>query len=478
MESSSLISVDQAEGLSILQVWQLYEAYVNSSQVALLKRFGAGRATVSRAEGSRIFLKDGREILDLTGGIGVLNHGHNHPEILAAREQYARARKMEVHKNFLSPYIAALSHNVASILPGDLSVSYFANSGAEAVEGAVKLAFKFHKGERRKILTSNLSFHGKLLGAGSLTQSPELHFAFPEIPGVTSFVYNDFDSVMEIVKSSRREDGSSDIYALIIEPLNVSSMTFASEDFLLKIRNLCEEEGIILIFDEVYSGWGKTGHLFNFMRVSGLVPDILVYAKSFGGGKASISGYTSIDSVARRSYDNLLDATLHSTTYNGFGEETATAIKAIEIAVRDDFPTKARVIGEKFSAGIGSGIESGIVRNFRGSGGIWGINFSTPKSASFVARLGNLVPSKFLRDKGFVEKLIAGSAVNFLFEKHGILSYFGSNFSKPLIISFPLISDSEDVNQAVRAVLDLNSQPIERLLVDFVRDSSFRKVKV
>lgn len=97
---------------------------------------------------------------------------------------------MEVHKTYFSPYVAALSHNVAQLLPGDLDMSFFPNSGAEAVEGAVKAAYKYHGGNRRTILHADIAFHGRPLGSNSLTGGADM-FRFPEIPGAVTFPYGD-----------------------------------------------------------------------------------------------------------------------------------------------------------------------------------------------------------------------------------------------------------------------------------------------
>ena len=137
-----LLSLDDAEQLSIQQLWGLYKGYVNPGQQAMIASFGFGQEQAVSAEGCCITTDSGRRVLDFTGGMGVLNHGHNHPRILAARQRYQQQRRLEVHKNFLSPHLAALSHNIAQLLPGDLNICYFPNSGAEAVEGALKLAFK------------------------------------------------------------------------------------------------------------------------------------------------------------------------------------------------------------------------------------------------------------------------------------------------------------------------------------------------
>ena len=159
-------------------------------------------------------------------------------------------KRMEVHKNYFSPYVAALSHNIAKLLPGDLNISYFPNSGAEAVEGAMKMAYKYHNANRNIVLHSDISFHGKLLGAASVTGSPELNFTFPQIPGTSSFEYNNIDSVKSLINANRKEGNESDIYAILVEPLNASSMRNCSERFLLELREICNKEDIILIFDE------------------------------------------------------------------------------------------------------------------------------------------------------------------------------------------------------------------------------------
>lgn len=473
-----LITLDEVNKLQIADVWKLYSDFISESQVALLGRFRAGRSLVRSAQGSSIFLDDGTAILDLTGGIGVLNHGHNHPEIIEARQEFSKSSRMEVHKNFLSPYLAALSHNMAQLLPSDLNISYFPNSGSEAVEGSVKMAYKFHNGDRKKILVSDLSFHGKLLGAGSLTRSPEQHFSFPKITGVVEYRFNDLDSVRSAVLANLRPDGSSDIYALLVEPLNVSSMTSADGAFLEGLRNICDEFGIILIVDEVYSGWAKTGELFNFMRIPQFVPDIVVYAKSFGGGKASIAGYTAREKIARSAYDNLQDATLHSTTYNGFGEETATALKAVEIIVRDDYVAKSKEIGEEFWTGVRDLRSSPMFEDISGSGALWGFHLRSPQMAPLIRSLGRFYPDNLLKDTGFLDKLVAASAVHFLLEKHNVLTYFGSNYRKPLIVSFPLVASSADVSKGIEALQGLSRQNPDKLVLEFVVSANLKRPKL
>lgn len=471
LDSTRLLSVEEAEQLGIEQVWDLYRSHVNASQVELIGSFSFGRELVDSASGCYITLRSGRRILDMTGGIGVLNHGHNHPRILETRRRFEERSRMEVHKNFFSPYTAALSANVANVMPGDLTISYFPNSGAEAVEGALKMAFKYHDGARSTVLHSDISFHGKLLGAATLTGSPELHFRFPGIPGTDSFEYGRIESVEAAIARHRKADGSSDIYAIIVEPLNASSMRTCSPEFLLRLRDLCTREGIVLVFDEVYTGWGKTGTLFNFMRVPDLLPDIITYAKSFGGGKASISGYTAREPIARQAYDNLRDATLHSTTYYGFGEEMATAITAINIIVEDDLVGRSAAIGERLGTGLRSlQAKHSEIKDVRGSGALWGLILDSKLAQAGAAVLDRIPAlSGPTRDPQLGNKLLAGAIISHLYDEHGILTYFGSNVENPLILSFPLIAEDSDIDYALAALDQTLSRGVSRLAVAFAQ---------
>ena len=464
------LSLEDVESLNISDVWDMYRSFVSSSQVDLIGSFLFGRELAEYSEGCYIYTKD-RKILDITGGIGVLNHGHNHPRILEARLNFNSKKKMEVHKNFFSPYVAGLSHNVAKLLPGDLNISYFPNSGAEAVEGAMKMAYKYHNDNRKIILHSDISFHGKLLGAASVTGSPVLHYRFPEIPGVHSYEYNNFKNIEDLVRLYRQNNNECDIYAILVEPLNASSMRKCSEAFLLNLRELCDNENIILIFDEVYTGWGKTGELFNFMHYDGLIPDILTYAKSFGGGKSSISGYTSREHIFRKAYDNLSDATLHSTTYYGFGEECVTAIESLNILLEENFVGNSKNIGSLLDVGLNKLQYKypKIISDVRGSGALWGVILNTEISTKIMSIISILIPLDILKDKKFMSKLVTASVISELYNKHNILSFYGANIEIPLIISFPLIATEEDVKYALVALDSTLSKGIYNLVISFVK---------
>jgi putrescine aminotransferase len=468
-KSASLFSWEECANFSIDETKNLYEQFVSKSQAELIGLFGFGRTTATHAEGMYIYTSDDRKILDFTGGIGVLSHGHNHPRILAARQKFQELKKMEVHKNFLSPFVAGLSHNIAQLLPGDLNSVYFCNSGAEAVEGAMKMAYKFHEGTRSKILHSDISFHGKLLGAASVTGSPELHFDFPQIPGTESFKFGAIDDIREKIKSLRTPDGESDLYAVIIEPFSASSLQACSDEFLTEVRSLCDEEGIVLIYDEVYTSWAKTGPLFYFMK-SGVAPDIVTTSKSFGGGKASISAYVARESIFREAYDNKRDATLHSTTYNALGEECVTAIEAINIVVEDDYVGRANHIEQKLGLALRTMQEKhgSLIKDVRGSGALWGIVIDSSIGGVLSSVIEPLA-SRLAHDDQIFEKLVAGSVISHLYNKHSILTFFGSNQDLALIISPSLIVEDEEIDRFVDALDETLSTGKSRLVAELVK---------
>jgi putrescine aminotransferase len=248
-------------------------------------------------------------------------------------------------------------------------------------------------------------------------------------------------------------------------------MRLASRDFLVAARALCDQNNIVLIFDEVYSGWGKTGYLFNFMRINDLWPDILTYAKSFGGGKASISGYSYSEKIGL-AYDSLSDATLHSTTYYGFGEETATAIEAINIINEENLVESSFEIGVYFNSLFGEGFyPNKMFKEMRGSGALWGLILSPTyieSAIEFIQKTFSGLTEVF-SDPRFSRKVVLSAIVNHLYEEHGVLTYFGVNVENPLIISFPLIATKSEIEYAHQALLQTSEASLSAMILKFVK---------
>lgn len=474
-KSRKLITLKEVDSLCIDQIRKIYKSHVSKTQSDLFMRFKFGSDLIASASGCYLTTKEGTRILDATGGIGVLNHGHNHPRILKARTEFANKSSMEVHKAFHSPYLAALSANVSALLPEALTHSYFPNSGAEAVESAMKMAYKYHNGKRNVVLHSSISFHGKLFGSGSVTGSSEINFKFPTISGADSFKYNDIEDFRLKIKEHARS-GSSDVYAVLIEPFNVSSMNSCDSDYLIEVREICNQNDIVLIFDEVYSGWCKTGDLFFFMRTPNLVPDILCYAKSFGGGKASISGITAKERIYTSAYDNPDDVMLQSTTYYGFGEECITAIEALQIIVDDDYVSKSKMLEESFSRMLYE-----LKANFpeeipfiRGAGALWALKLGKPSSDRILNLLRQITP--YRGDTKLIEKLTAAAVIDYCYREHEILLFMSANQDTLLKISFPLIATQVEVDKVQNALDSCFSIGLDKVLFDFLKQNLKQKL--
>lgn len=436
-----MISLEEAYQLSSKETNRLLKNYVSPNLQTLFSFFSFSKDVPISSSGCYIKLDDGREILDITGGIGVLNHGHNHPEILKARIDFQKASRMEIHKNYLSQLYVALAKNIAELSPGDLKMSFFPSSGSEAVEGCLKMAYKISNpndkfNKKNLLLHADQSFHGKLFGAGAATGSPELNYKFPSPFETLSFKRNNKSSFLEAIEKSKHNKKSR-AFAIIYESFSASLCEGSDIEFLELIREISTKEKIILIIDEVYSGFYKTGNLFNFME-SNIVPDIVAFGKSFGGGKSSISGFISKESVFKAAYGKSKYATLHSTTYAGLGEEAATAIKSLEIAVRDDYFSKAKLLNDKIYRILAELSKSSpLIKSFSGQGALWAIE------VNLLPIMKILGIEKF--NKRTAEKFLIALLIEKLYSEKNVLSFFGSNTSVKLIISMPLIASEKEL---------------------------------
>lgn len=474
MFKEKLFDVKDCDRLTNQEVRELYKKYINPAIERIFGSFNLGQEIIDHAEGVWIYTKNNEKILDVTGGGGVLSHGHNHPRILNARIEFQKQKRMEIHKTIFSPYMAALSHNIAQLLPGDLNYSFFCNSGAEAVEGAIKLAYKYHKGERKIILHSDISYHGKLLGSASITASKEVHFRYPRIPNTYSFKFNDIISVKEKISSFRKESGESDIYALIIEPFSGGNVLQCSTEFLQELQKICNDNNIILIFDEIYTSWYKTGNRFNFMGHN-VIPDILAMSKSFGGGKSSISAYVSRESILKKAYGNLQDATLHTTTYNGFGEECITAIEAINIMEEDNYKEKSQRIEKKVKLRCKKLMEkfNEDIIECRGSGALHGIFIKTKKT--IFVNLFKLLPLQMTKNEKFIPQLIVGSIADWLYDHKKIYVLFTNADEISLLFAPSLIIEDEEIDYFFDSLEEALEKGIGNIITEFIT-KQFSKV--
>jgi putrescine aminotransferase len=477
MKDKKLYSIEDCNNLSNQQVREMYKKYINPSIEYIFNTFDLGNEIVDHAEGVWIYTKNNEKILDSTGGIGVLSHGHNHHKIIQARIEFQKRKHMEVHKTIFSPYMAALSHNIANLLPEDLNYSFFCNSGAEAIEGALKLAYKYHEGKRKVALHSDISYHGKLLGSASITASKEVHFRYPRIPDTHSFKFNNIESVKERIKQFKKESGESNIYALFIEPFSAGNIRSCSMKFLQEVQKICNEEKIILIFDEIYTGWYKTGNRFYFMG-HGVTPDILATSKTLGGGKSSISAYVTREPILKKAYGNTRDATLHTTTYNGMGEECITALEAINIMEEENFKEKSFRIEEITKQRCKQLIQKfpEQITECRGSGALHGIFIKTEKSI-FEAIL-KIIPLEITKDEKFFLKLVIASLADWMYKHHKIYVLFSNADEIALLFTPSIIMENKEINYFFNSLEDALQTGINKITMEFVKKQAVHMLNI
>lgn len=331
---------------------------------------------IDRASGSYLYTTDGKAYLDFISGIGVANIGHtNRAVVKAIKTQAEKYLHVMVYGEYIQSPQVELAARLAQCLPKNLSQVYFTNSGTEANEGALKLAKKWTG--RKRLISFEGSFHGDTHGACSVTGREVYRKPFePLLPGVSFLPFNNLDALKQIDDS---------VAAVITEPIQgEGGMRIPDDRFLPALRARCTEVGALLIFDEVQTGFGRTGKLFA-MEHSETVPDILTVAKSMGGGMPLGAFISSPAIMKTLSVDPPLS---HVTTFGGHPVCCAAGLASLNFIVENDLPGRAKMTGEKLQAALRKlGRECDTIRAVRGKGLMIGLELVGPKqTARFVQR--------------------------------------------------------------------------------------------
>ncbi len=293
---------------------------------------------ITSAEGVYLYGKDGRKYIDLISGIAVSSLGHGNRRIASAiRAQTERHLHLMVYGEFIQEPQARLAGMLSESLPHTLSSCYFTNSGTEAVEGALKLSKRFTG--RENIISFNNAYHGSTQGALSVCGNEELKNAYrPLLPGVCFLRFNNIEDLKKINGSTA---------CVIVEVVQgESGVRAASPEFLAELRKQCTAHGALLIFDEIQTGFGRTGNCFAFEHYD-VIPDILCLAKSMGAGMpigAFIASSKIMDTLAHH------PPLGHITTFGGHPLSCAAAAEHLSILkeekIIDLVPGKEKLLAE------------------------------------------------------------------------------------------------------------------------------------
>lgn len=338
-----------------------YEQYMNPAMVRLFRLMGLS-SVAQEASGCMITDQDGKEYIDCLGGYGVFSLGHRHPRVMEAVT--LQLNKMPLSSKILfDESTGQLAAILSTITPGDLQYSFFGNSGAEAVEGALKLA-RAYTGRKKVIATVN-SFHGKTMGA--LSATGRNLFRDPFEPLLAGFVHVPFgitDAVENVI--------DTDTAAVIVEPIQgEGGIIVPPDDYLPALRKLCDTYKALLIIDEVQTGLGRTGAMFACDHY-GVTPDILTTAKALGGGIMPIGAFTALPEVWQ---PYIISPFLHTSTFGGNPMACAAAIATITVIIEEGLCQQSTIKGEYLLAGLQriSNDFPGVIREVRGKGLMIGV---------------------------------------------------------------------------------------------------------
>jgi len=363
-----------------------------------------------RAKGIYIYNAQNKKHLDLIAGIGVSNVGHCHPAVVKAiQEQAETYMHLMVYGEYVQTPQVNFAKALADILPESLSCTYFLNSGTEAVEGAMKLA-KRYTGRKGFIACKN-AYHGSTQGAESLMESDFYSSGYgPFLPHVSFIEHNNIADLNKI---------TSEIAAVFIEPIQgEAGIRVADLNYMQALRAKCTETGTLLIFDEIQSGFGRSGKMFAFEHYN-IVPDVLLLAKGIGGGMPIGAFISSLEIMSVLSHTPILG---HMTTFGGHPVCCAAGLATLRTLIDDHIVDEVEEKGQLFKQYL----KHPAIKEIRGKGLMLAVEFEN-----------------FEINKKIIDACILD----------GLLSDWFLHCSNSMRIAPPLIITKEEIEEACAIIL-------------------------
>jgi acetylornithine aminotransferase/acetylornithine/N-succinyldiaminopimelate aminotransferase len=367
-----------------------FEEIKELSSKYLFQNYGRIDMAFTHGEGCYLYDTTGKKYLDLVAGIAVNSIGYAHPEWVKAMQEQV-TKLTHVSNLYYIEEQAKLAEKIASVTPEGMDRTLFVNSGAEANEGALKLAVRYTG--RTKVMAALNGFHGRTAAALGATGQTKYQASFEPLisDAYKYYEYGNAESVKEMM--------DKDVAALIVEPIQgEGGVRTASAEFFKTVRDLCTDNGTLMIVDEVQTGLGRTGKWFGIQNF-GVTPDIITMAKALGGG-APIGAVTSTDEITK-----VMTPGTHGTTFGGNPLVTASGCAVIDIMKKEDLVQNAHDLGAKWMRDL-KFIASGKIKEVRGYGLIIGIEMDTNETASAV--------QKYCRDNGVLVNVCHGNTVRLI----------------------------------------------------------------
>jgi ornithine--oxo-acid transaminase len=439
-----LLSTRAGEGMA------LYARYSNPRFVQILKILGFDR-TWARAEGAYLYDAAGTRYLDWLGGFGMYNVGRNNPTVRAALAELLELQTPSLPQLGLSDLPGLLAEALVRVAPASTDRVVFVNSGAEAIEGAVKLA-RAAAGRPRVVAVEN-GFHGLTLGALSVNGSAAQRRRFgPLLPDVSWVPFNDLEAL-------EAELAREDVALFLTEPVQGQGVVLPEPDYLPGAQRLCRRYGTLFCVDEVQTGLGRTGRLFASEHW-GLEPDLLTVSKALSGGYVPVGAVLLRASVHEAVFDTLEHATSHGSTFAPNDMAMAAGLATLAELEARDLPERAARLGERLLARTSALVERfDVVKEVRGLGLLWAIEFGEPKAGS---RLWRFLEA---RQAGLFSQFVVGP----LFREHQILSQVAGHSINVVKGLPPLVIDEGDVDWFADSLEEViaDAQRLPRALLGF-----------
>ncbi|KAB2770840.1 aspartate aminotransferase family protein [Brucella anthropi] len=456
-----LLTVAEAKALDLPRMTELFTTHLNPGQLHFMKLLGFHKVKIERAEGMYYYDQNGRAILDFFGGFGSLAFGHNHPRILEARRQFQEEMRHEIAIAFMSQYAAALAYDIAACSPGDLDMVFLGSSGSEAMEAAIKVAERAAGPKKPKIVYAENSFHGKTKGVLSITDGGLYRGEFKLVDNTVRVPFGDIAAIENAFRSD------PEIGVIVLETVQGGGGIIQTDaQFWQKLRSLCDQYGVIWVADEVQCGLGRTGKFYAFEHY-GVIPDVTALAKSLGGGKTAMAAMIARRDVYMKAYGTPKTAMIHAmATFGGIGEACVTSIEALNVLYDEHLIDNAADVGEYLLDRLHE-LQSRypvVLKDVRGKGMMVGLEFHD---------FSQTMPVVLRPVLAMLDEKLKGSLPGFigshLLRDHGVLVAFTEYNRNVIRLEPPLICGREHVDAFIKALDEVLSRGIVRIVRDFVK---------
>jgi putrescine aminotransferase len=394
------------------EVFENYKNYVNPPLARVMKI--SGSPVEVRASGCTIWDAAGKSYLDFAGGYGVFTLGHSHPRVVAAVRAQLELMSLS-GKTMFNVLLGRAAKRLAELTPGDLQISFWCNSGTEAIEGAIKLA-RAATG-RTKIVSTINAFHGKTMGALSVSGREAFQTPFqPLLEGFARVPYGELVGLDEALR---------DAAAFIVEPVQgEGGVNVPPDGYLRAVRDACDRAGALFVADEVQTGFGRCGYRFGVDR-EGVVPDVMTLAKGLSGGVIPVGAFISRPDVWNRAFGKA--PLVHTSTFGGSELACAAALAAMDVLEEDNLVENARERGAQLVAGaraIAAEFPE-VVREVRGLGLLVGVELTSEGYGGWI------IPEML---------------------KAGVTAAWTLNLQRVIRLEPPLIVNAEQIDKALAAL--------------------------